>query len=790
MIGAQYTRAIFANMKNSFLNYFKRNYLEYLDPLIFSGALIISIVLQRNHVIGGQYMLLILFLIAPGYVIYRAINSDENPPLIALSFSLAYSILNIYFVGLISVFASHYFSIPKPLGKEAITNLLSIFYLVLTAFFFALKHKSLPFSKLRLPHSKDFHYLFHLLLPIGSAMGTTLLENRSTNIVLIYTYVLIFIQFVFYLFRSKKNESKHVASYLLFSALALLLTYSLRSNYISGYDISHEFQYFLQTKAQSNWFPKSIEDAYQACLSITLLPTVIFQLAPLSEESVLKVIMILLISPIPVVIYYTARRYFSENIAISGSFFFLSQTWFYAQLPTMLRQGVAYLFYALLIYVMFAETNSKLKRNIAFLTLGMGLILSHYTTTYLTLALLASTKIILTFLRVLKFNIVYSWISIKTRLPINYYLYLDSNISYITVAALFVVAFLWYGPLTNTLPNFAEKTGVGADTAEIFSYQNYSHRIKSIFTYSFQEKNNPAKIRSYISEYSSKLHKSRPYLWTKKGTNSLKANPNDQKLVSIEELSPKNYLPSGVTSFTITLFGYVRTLLNNILLPAGIFLIVFIKKRGQIPASYGLMQGILMFGILLITILPKGLGSYNIERLYTQLLMTSGVFAMWLFFSIMSKAKLSRLNYATCVIMFFIYYSFYSGIAQTLVGGAKTVTLYNSGSSYFKNYTHMSEVLGAKWLSPYLHNAYVFTDSAGGNRLIAYGNIHKSKIVTPILTPILNNENYVFLAYHNDIYNAVLVTSLGVNTYLNTPTNYLDQNKNLIYNTGNTKIYK
>lgn len=209
-----------------------------------------------------------------------------------------------------------------------------------------------------------------------------------------------------------------------------------------------------------------------------------------------------------------------------------------------------------------------------------------------------------------------------------------------------------------------------------------------------------------------------------------------------------------------------------------------------IPAGYGLMQGVLMLGILLITILPKGLGSYNIERLYTQLLMTSGVFAMWLLFSSLSRIKAHFLKCAICTFLFLIYYSFYAGIAQPLVGGAKAVTLYNSGSSFFKNYTHKSEVVSARWLSPYLKNSYVFTDSAGGNRLTAYGNVHKSKIITPILSPILNNENYVFLSYHNEKFNAVLVTSLGVNTYLNTPKIFLNENKNLVYSTGSTAIYR
>lgn len=306
MTGALYIRNTYICMKRFLLNNFRRNYLEYLDPPIFAGALILSIVFERQRVPIAEHFIAILFLTAPGYIIYHALNKKSGPPLIVFAFSIAYSILNIYAVGLISVALSHYYSIPNPLSKQTITTSLSIGYLVLTALFFSLKQKNLPFSHLRLPVLGDLHYFLHALLVVGSIIGTTLLENSVTNSLLICTYTAIFVLFVFYLFRSERTSNKYIASYLLFAGLSLLLTYSLRSNYISGYDISHEFQYFLQTKAQNNWIPQTIEDAYQACLSITLLPTVLYQISPLNEELIMKFLMIILISPIPELYSVTA----------------------------------------------------------------------------------------------------------------------------------------------------------------------------------------------------------------------------------------------------------------------------------------------------------------------------------------------------------------------------------------------------------------------------------------------------------------------------------------------------
>ena len=57
------------------------------------------------------------------------------------------------------------------------------------------------------------------------------------------------------------------------ASLALLFVASMRSWHVVGWDINAELQVFRLTEA-GYWSMSHLQDAYNACLSITLLPTI------------------------------------------------------------------------------------------------------------------------------------------------------------------------------------------------------------------------------------------------------------------------------------------------------------------------------------------------------------------------------------------------------------------------------------------------------------------------------------------------------------------------------------
>ncbi len=738
-----------------------------------------------------EYVLLIFILLQPGNIIYKFIhNSKQNPWPIVLSFRIAYSIIFIYVIGLTNTFASYYYSIENPLGRYSIIFTFGILYSLLLLILFAFRRQDFKITAPKLPTLKDWHFGVHLILPFLAYCGATLQNNGSSNVLTYILYVSIFLLFLFYLVRSKSYKDEYVATFILSSSISLLLSYSLRSNYVSGYDISQEYKYFMETKNALTWIPEKIVDAYQACLSITILPTIISELSSLRSEFIFKFVFALLLSPIPVIAFYIFRRYFAKDVAITGVFFLLSQTWYYTQLPTILRQGIAYVFYALIFYSLFAEDNSRVRKNIALVIIGIGLILSHYTTTYLTISILILIKLILIILKLIRFPKLYTKLISLLKIPANKYINLHSSISFISILLLLLFTMLWYVRITNTFPNLSSKTGIQLGGSNAFNLGDNLAKIRGIFNYKFQDQNTTQRVNSYVNSYTINLHKTRPYLWDK----DQKKNPVEKAdvvtLIQVQEQFPKSYVPIWLSQTLVSLFNIVRTLLNNVFLPLSILLIFFFKRYKQIQVEYIVLQLLLMSSIIVISLLPQGLKSYNIERLYTQLLITSSAFIGWIIFGFFKLVRLPKLALCVVAFMFSLYFFFYSGIIQYFIGGSQPLTITSSGSSYYKNYAHSSEVASASWLGKYLTNSFVFADSAGRNRLIAYGSVDQNKIISPFFPSALNNNSYVYLAFHNYKKNVVLVTDLGVNAFVKTPKEFLDMNKNKIYSTSSTAVYK
>src|ERR1035438_5372395 len=71
-------------------------------------------------------------------------------------------------------------------------------------------------------------------------------------------------------------------------SLALLLMTSLRGWYVTGHDIQKEYQVFQLTAAHGRWDISYLRDAYNACLSITILPTEVAQVAHVDDPYVYK----------------------------------------------------------------------------------------------------------------------------------------------------------------------------------------------------------------------------------------------------------------------------------------------------------------------------------------------------------------------------------------------------------------------------------------------------------------------------------------------------------------------
>lgn len=172
---------------------------------------------------------------------------------------------------------------------------------------------------------------------------------------------------------------------LLLVGASLLLATSLRGWQITGHDIQAEYFSFKLTNAAQHWSMGALQNAYNACLSVNILPTVLTQSTGLSGAVVFKVVLQLVFALVPVLTFLLARRFLPRRLALAAAVFTMAFPTFFTDMPYLVRQEVAFFFLALMLLAA-TEPDQPAGRARRLVGLfGVGVVLSHYSTTYLML---------------------------------------------------------------------------------------------------------------------------------------------------------------------------------------------------------------------------------------------------------------------------------------------------------------------------------------------------------------------------------------------------------------------
>lgn len=170
----------------------------------------------------------------------------------------------------------------------------------------------------------------------------------------------------------------------------LLLATSLRGWNITGHDIQAEYLAFGLTNHAQNWDMSALPSAYNACLSVTILPTVLAQTTGLSGLVVFKLLLQLVFALVPVLTYLFARRFVDRRLALVAAVFTVAFPTFFTDMPYLVRQEVAFFFLALALLVATRPGRATWRTRGLALAFGVGVVLSHYSTTYVLLMALVA----------------------------------------------------------------------------------------------------------------------------------------------------------------------------------------------------------------------------------------------------------------------------------------------------------------------------------------------------------------------------------------------------------------
>jgi len=663
-----------------------------------------------------------------------------------------------------------------------------------------------------------------------SIFGANSLNNGGHNYFTLTLLCLIAGYGAFVAIVSKRLSENTLASVLFFTALSLLLMTSLRGWSITGHDIQLEYRVFQLTRDSGVWQIQHFRDPYNACLSITILPTVFSSFLRSQDAYIYKFYFQVIFALCPVVVYLIARRWSTIFIAFLAAFYFFAFPTFYIDMPFLNRQEIALLFYALVLYTVFeTKLDLRLRRGL-FIVMSLGVVLSHYSTTYTLLFVLGLAAVLTPLI---------AWytrhsssehpatsepavLGGSVRTPEK------RSITVGMLAVLCIATIMWTFVLTGTgsttlvvikqsiasVANGFSLGGRSSDATKLLGLASLSPSqtlqayVKTVVLP--VRRSTTAATLYDASAYESlvgpaylaaKLPMSRVGLTLSRI--GIPAAGLDRIVISLLSKGVELMILIGVAFNVFSRYRCRR--IGNEYLAIAVASLVFVGLSIVVPVlsvQYGLLRAVqqslivlglfAVIGSLVVTELLKATYGRVIAAMSRQGRATNGERRF------LSRGLESKSNRTIAVVLSVLFFVYATSLVTQLIGGHYPLMfLNNAGSYYDRLYVHDGEVAAADWLgksvvrsaaSPGLGDV-----QADGSNLTRIGNLSPFEIegsANGIYPGLVRRDSYVYLGFQNVRELQASVFFQGNSVMYKYPMSFLDENKDLIFNVGDARVYR
>jgi len=244
--------------------------------------------------------------------------------------------------------------------------------------------------------------LIFLNLSILKLISYVYLINQNINILNVFIYIMLPINYIYVMYVCNLYNDKIIYIIIFMFSFTIPFITSICSEYIIGVDVHREYHLYTSLK-NSNYWNSSNPTPLNSCLSINMLPMVVFSLMGISNQMAYKIFFSLISSFIPIFIFLNVDKYFDRKYSVLSLFIIISQyDYIYAcMLP---RQVVAVTIYCILFYTLSSIKKSK-QKTIIITMLGFSTIIFHYSTSYIILITLIGSSFVYILFKIYKKNL-------------------------------------------------------------------------------------------------------------------------------------------------------------------------------------------------------------------------------------------------------------------------------------------------------------------------------------------------------------------------------------------------
>ncbi|HET9172606.1 MAG TPA: DUF2206 domain-containing protein [Actinospica sp.] len=643
----------------------------------------------------------------------------------------------------------------------------------------------------RMPAGMRSTALLGGLCVVLAVAGATRLNNGFGPGVSIAAYSLVAALMIWMLVKRDAFDTEALEVGVLCAAAALLLLTSLRGWLITGHDIQTEYEYFRLNLGGERWQVSLYPSAYDACISITLLPVALVHLTAISGIGVFKIVIPLLFALCPVALFRATLNAAPRIVALLSAILFVTFPTYLTDMPYLGRQEIAFVLLGSALVAATDPGGSRIGRRVVFTVLLGGIVLAHYSTSYvLIIVLLAATAADLLWRGRLKLK---QRNRKRGRRAARTPTFLALWMAPLAVA----LALVWAGPVTHTggqlsttltaaldeINGKGNQVGSGAASSSIFGGQQIS---------------DAQRLADYRSETEAATAQARaegvffPLATVDKYQTPVDPLP-DMALTTVGKKLSAAGVP--VASANAALRSGIADGLQ-VLIVIGLLATALARRRTFQP---GRDQTVLALGALfmlaLLTVVPEFSVDYGLLRAFQQGIFFFGPFMaaglIWLL-SWLRKAMVP----AVCAFSAFLLLDL-SGVLPQVTGGYPAqLALNNSGQYYDLYYPTQPEYDAAVWLelqvAPNGPESWTNEQTAEAESFTysEIQSIYTGPIVADIYPAVISPTDYVFLGPETvDGDKATIIYRGGLVAYVY-PMSLLQNTKNEVYSGDGVEIYR
>lgn len=330
----------------------------------------------------------IFFSVVPGFLVILILNLKGMNPVKKVVLSVGMSISFLMIIGL--ALNSLYPLLNQPLSFTPVFVTLNLFVVLLSVAAYWRNRNVLEDDfgfKLDLKDKLRSPLIFPFSFPLLAILGTYLMNTTQNNVLLLIMLLLIPLYLVAVVYLRDRIHSATYPLALWLIGLSLLLMHGLTSNHLLGIDVHLEYYSFQLTQLNYYWDLNTYYNAYNACMSITILPLIYHVLSGMGGEYIFKLFMGIIGSILPLIVYLVAKKYIASKYAFLAALLFIFQL-FFMNLLGAVRQEIAIIFFFLTIMVVFDSKLDKWFRKFLIILFIFATLISHYSTAYVAFVLI------------------------------------------------------------------------------------------------------------------------------------------------------------------------------------------------------------------------------------------------------------------------------------------------------------------------------------------------------------------------------------------------------------------